>query len=226
MSDATNSSHVLDLQSASVSEVNRRLRELESNSVEWTIVGADGQHGVATGVNRNLAIHVNGSTGDCFGMLNAEAELQLSGNAGVACGHSMTGGSVLVRGHVGHSLAAFAMGGFICVYGSAKDGCGIGLDGADVFVRQSVGARAAWGMRAGNIILGSDAGSDVGLNCTGGSIFIRGEPVSMADHMRQDRMREADSVRLGLLLVRAGIKGTAREFRLYRPRNSGHSTNA
>jgi glutamate synthase domain-containing protein 3 len=205
-----------DLQTADLITLNTRLRGLEDATDEVKIVGATGQNGLATGLRHSIKIHISGNVGAYFALLNAGADLDIAGDATAACGHSMSSGSILVRGHAGHSLAAFARGGFIGVHGSAKYACALGLNGADVVVRQSVGPRAAQGMRAGNLVLGSDAGVELGKDCQGGTIYLRGDAASIAETLREVRMRESDAMRLGLLLVRAGIKGAAKDFRVYR----------
>lgn len=185
-----------------------------------SLVGASGQSGLATAMTHNLKVAIHGNVGAFFAMLNAGGDFEIHGDAASACGHSMTEGGILVRGHAGASLGAFAVGGFIAVHGSAKEYCGLCLNGGDVVVRQSVGMRAAFRMREGNLVLGNDAGNDLGAEAIGGTIYLRGEARSLAPHVREVRMRESDAVRLGLLLVRAGIKGVTKDFRVFRPRKS------
>lgn len=208
----------LDLHSTDLAAINAHLRELDESASEVRIVGAAGQAGLATGLRQRIKVRVEGSVGDYFALLNAGASLDIVGDVGAGCGHSMTTGDILVRGHAGHSLAAYARGGFIGVHGMAQQACGLGLEGADVVVRLSVGPRAGYAMRAGNLVLGSDAGEKLGEGCTGGTIYLRGSAASIADTLREVRMRESDAMRLGLLLVRAGIKSATKEFRVYRPR--------
>lgn len=208
----------IDLRTTDPAAVNSYLRQLDESAEPVKIVGAAGQAGLATGLRTSLKVRIEGNVGAYFALLNAGGNLEIAGDVGPACGHSMTAGDVLVRGHAGDSLAAFACGGFIGVHGTAGQACGLGLGGADVVVRQSVGAQAAYGMRAGNLVLGSDAGDQLGEGCTGGTIYLRGNAASIASNLREVRMRESDAMRLGLLLVRAGIKSATREFRVYRPR--------
>jgi glutamate synthase domain-containing protein 3 len=213
------STEPLDLRRFGVGATNAVLRGVTDESAETSIVGAAGQAGLATAIRAPIKVTVSGNAGAWLGMLNAAGDLEISGDAGAGCGHSMTGGAILVRGHAGSALGAFARGGFIGVHGTAKDNCGLGLSGADIVVRQSVGPRAAHAMRSGNLVLGSDAGVELGLDCVGGTIYLRGEAASIAPTLREVRMRESDAVRLGLLLVRAGIKAATKDFRIYRPRS-------
>lgn len=207
-----------DLRTISLTEINLQLRTLDAQAEEVQLLGVNGHNGLASGIESSVKITLVGNVGAYFAMLNAGAEFEITGDAGAACGHSMTAGGILLRGHAGHSLGAFAQGGFIGVHGTAREACGLGLRGADLVVRQTVGARAAFAMRSGNLVLGHDAGPDLGKNCVGGTIYLRGEAASVANSLQEVRMRESDAMRLGLLLVRAGIKAATKEFRIYRPR--------
>lgn len=209
---------VFDLRTMVPAQLHAELRGLGEMESEIHIAGITNQLALCSGLAQPLKIVLTGMAGPYFGMLNAGADLDLSGDAGVCCGHSMNSGSILIRGNAGASLAALARGGFIGVHGAAKDACGLGLAGADVIVRQTVGARAGQHMRSGNLILGNDAGPDLGLDAIGGTIYLRGEATSIADCMREVKMKDSDSMRLGLLLVRAGIRAATKEFRIYRPR--------
>lgn len=221
MPDSTPQPLAFDLRALAPSQLNTQLRGLAEDDREIQITGASGQASLCAGLAHAIKIVLTGSAGPYFGMLNAGADLDLSGDAGLCCGHSMNSGAILIRGHAGQSLGALARGGFIGVHGSAKDACGLGLAGADVIVRQAVGARAGQAMRSGNLILGNDAGPELGLDATGGTIYLRGEAASVADGVREVKMKDSDSMRLGLLLVRAGIRAATKEFRIYRPRQAG-----
>ena len=216
----------LDLRSLGRGAINAHLRGLDEHSPPVSLIGAAGQSGLATALAQPIRVTVSGNIGAFFGMLNAGADLEIAGDVGLGCGHSMTEGSVLVRGHAGAAIGAFARGGFVGVHGTAKEDSGLGLRGADIVIRQSVGPRAGHAMRRGNLVLGSDAGPELGKDCVGGTIYLRGEAASIASGLREVRMRESDAVRLGLLLVRAGIKGTAKDFRVYRPHSKTEEQHA
>ncbi|MEM7558812.1 MAG: hypothetical protein AAF394_06785, partial [Planctomycetota bacterium] len=69
-------------------------------------------------------------------------------------------------------------------------------------------------------VLANGAGENLGIGMTGGAIYLRGEARSVAPDLRVERMRDADSMRLSLLLARAGVRGDIKEFKLYRPRGN------
>ncbi len=153
-------------------------------------------------------------------MLSQSALVEVHGNAGVCCGHSLASGTVLIHGSAGDGLGAFATGGFIAVFMHASRRCAMELAGAEVFVRRVVGDEAGYGMRDGVLVLGNGAGENLGLGMTGGVIFVRGDVKSVAPTVRPARMKDAEALRLSLLLARAGIKGSAADFKGFHPRKS------
>ncbi len=179
-----------------------------------------GSAGLCSGLAHHLAIEVDGHVGDMCFFLGSEAHIEVKGNSGDSLGHSMSSGVITVNGSAGNCLAAFASGGFIAVLGQAGECCAQGLCGADVFVRSRVGKRAGYAMRSGTLVLGNGAGDGLGEGMTGGEIYVRGEVPSKVAGLRQERMRDADNLRLTLFLARAGIKAALTEFKVFRPRTS------
>lgn len=175
-------------------------------------------HGLGAGLKQSVLLAINGDLGDFAFLMSDQADVDVKGHAGVACGHSFVSGSILIRGTAGDCLGAYATGGFIAVHGAAGKRCGLGLAGADLFVRSAVGDEAGYNMSAGTLVLGNGAGENVGCGMTGGLIYVRGDVKSVADSARQVRMKDAESLRLGLFLARAGIKAAGAEFRVYRAR--------
>lgn len=175
-------------------------------------------HGLGAGLEHNLSLAISGDVGDFVFLMSDQVDIDVKGHAGVGCGHSFVSGSVLIRGTAGDYLGAYATGGFIAVHGAAGKRCGLGLAGADVFVRSGVGDEAGCYMSSGTLVLGNGAGENIGYGMTGGLIYIRGEVKSVAEHARQVRMKDAESLRLGLFLARAGIKAGGADFRVYRAR--------
>jgi methylamine---glutamate N-methyltransferase subunit B len=104
----------------------------------------------------------------------------------------------------------------VAIYGSAANRCAVGLQGADIVVRGNVGDQAAMNMSSGTVVIGGSAGKDLGIGMTGGTIFLRGEADSIADHLEIVRMKEPDRFRLSLLMLKAGIKSSGVDFRVYK----------
>ncbi len=200
-------------------ELNRQLRETDWQvGEEAEIVGAEGQPAVAAGIIHSIKIIVHGVIGDYgFAMIDG-SECEVVGDVGAACGHSLLAGSILVRGHAGSALGAFGVGGFVATHWSAGDRCAMCNAGTEFVIRSDVGRQAAWGMKGGTLVIGADAKEGLGDSMTGGTIYIRGKAESVAPHLKENRMKDADSLKLGLLLVRAGIKADPKDFRVYRVR--------
>jgi len=176
-----------------------------------------GQSGVAGGWNAINTIVFDGDLGDyCLSHFRG-ADVEVRGNIANGASQSLQSGTIIVRGHAGDSLAAYGTGGMVAVYGNAGRRAAVALDGADVLVRGSVGSQAAYKMISGSLIIGGTAGPELGKGMTGGVIYIRGEPESLDSHLKEVRMREADRMRIGMILLKAGIKSTGREFRVFRP---------
>jgi glutamate synthase domain-containing protein 3 len=178
------------------------------------------QDGIAAGLNSGVTLTIDGSVGHFVYFLGQNGCVDVGGDAGACSGHSMISGRLVIRGRAGDAVGAYASGGLINVLGQAGNRCGQGLSGADIFIRSQVGDQAAYGMREGVLVLGNGAGEDVGQGMTGGTLFIRGEVKSMSDSVRPMRMKDADAMRLSLLLARCGVKGRGAEFRGFRPKMS------
>lgn len=174
--------------------------------------------GIGAALETEAVFSIDGSVGDYGCMLNQGADWEIDGNAGHCVGHSTHAGRVLVRGTAGDFVGAYSLGGFVAVLGRAGNHCGYALDGGEVLIRSVVGDAAGAAMRGGVLVLANGAGEQLGKDMKGGVIFLRGQAKSVADEARLVRIKDADALRLSLLLARAGISGDAKEFRLYMPR--------
>ena len=174
--------------------------------------------GFAAGIASNANITCAGNVGDFAFLLGELDNLELHGNAGDCCAHSLVSGRLLVRGSAGNFFGAYATGGFLVVHSTVKNQCGYRLSGAEMFVRGTAGDGAGSHMRDGALVLGNGAGKNTGLGMLGGTLYIRGEVQSLAEGIKPIRMKDADTLRLSLLLARAGVKGGVKEFKAYRPK--------
>ena len=199
-------------------ELMQALRAAASESL-WTLQNVDSAtDGFGAGLASSADVTCEGNVGDFAFMLGEFENVELTGNAGSCCAHSLVSGRLLVRGRAGDFFGAYATGGFLVVHGSVKNQCGYGLSGAEMFVRGAAGDGAASQMRDGVLVLGNGAGKNTGLGMEGGTLYIRGEVQSLAEGVRPIRMKDADTLRLSLLLARAGVKGGVKEFKAYRPK--------
>ncbi len=201
----------------SVRMLNERLLECSENA-KVQLQSHAPMDGIGAGLEQRISLTISGDVGNFAFLMSELVDIEVKGDAGMCCGHSFVSGSILIRGKASECLGAYASGGFIAVHGSAGRRCGLGLAGADVFVRSLVGDEAGYQMSAGTLVLGNGAGENVGQGMTGGLIYIRGEVKSVSESVRMVRMKDAESLRLGLFLARAGIKAGGADFRVFRSR--------
>ena len=193
------------------------LNEQEHDGLEIHVTGCSKHDFLASGVRAAGTLSVAGSVGDFCFMSYGLGDAVIDGRAGDFLGHSLHSGSLIIKESVGDGLGALGAGGLITVYGNAGNHAGVGLHGADILIRGNAGGLLGAGMVDGNIVVGGSVGPDMGKGMTGGSIFVRGEPASVSPHVEEFRMREPDKLKIGLLMLKAGIKSTGKEFRLFRP---------
>lgn len=204
----------LDARKLSVPQLNESLREVPSSVTTIRIVGCQAPDLLAPGLNASCRLSIEGDLGDyCVcGMSNAEVEIR--GRAGCGLGEATESGSIILNGDAGDSVGAFSRGGFIAVFGRAERRVAVGMSGGDVVIHGSIGSQGAMGMTAGVLLILGGAGAMLGQEMQGGTIYIRGEVESMAPHLEESRMREADRLRIGLLFLKAGIESDARDLRV------------
>jgi hypothetical protein len=175
--------------------------------------------GIGAGLDRAIDVQVEGDVGPFAFMLSKLARIEISLGAGLSCAHSFQSGTILIRGDCGPYLAAYAVGGLVAVHGRAADFAAYGLCGGEVVIRSRCGAGAGAGMKSGTLIIGNGAGEKLGQGMSGGTIFVRGTVDSLGEGVQPIPVREADSLRLGLLLARAGLKTKLAEFQAFRSKS-------
>jgi glutamate synthase domain-containing protein 3 len=186
-------------------------------TLEVTIQGASGQDFIGAGIRRIGKVNIQGEIGD-FGLCSfGDGECNVDGNVRNFFGHSIQSGVLVVRGHAKNYVGALGAGGLITIYGNAGARVAVGLQGADVVIRGSVDTNAGLGMQSGTLIIGGAAGPELGKGMKGGTIYIRGEAESISPDIEEQRLREPDRLKIGLLMLKSGIKSTGKEFRAYRP---------
>lgn len=177
------------------------------------IVGAQGHHAIGAGIESFQRWRIEGSLGDYCLLAFGGQDSEVTGDVGWAFGQGMESGQLVVRGHAGAYLGSLASGGLLAVYGSAGERCGAGLLGGELMVRGDVGKECGYRMRSGTIIVGGSAGPLLGAEMRGGTIYVRGEVDSLAPGVIEYRLKEADHIRIGLMLLKSGVKATGKEFR-------------
>lgn len=208
--------HHFDLETTIPLEMLAALRQSQGVVSLVNIVNANGQDFIGCGFREVTETIVKGSIGD-FGLCSfGDGECKISGSVGDFFGHSISSGVLVVRGNAKHSLGALGAGGLISVYGDAGNRAGVGLQGADIVVRGSVGSLAGLGMQSGTLIVGGSAGKDLGKGLRGGTIYIRGEAESISPDIEEQRLREPDRLKIGMLMLKSNISLTGKEFRVFR----------
>lgn len=168
---------------------------------------------VLMGLDTLVQISVEGPLGDYAFAFNRQASAIVEGSVGDGCGDGMISGSVRVRGRAGRGVGCSMSGGTLAIYGDAGAYCGAAMRGGELFVRgdagPAAGSRALWG----TIVIGGDAAEGLGDLMRGATIFIRGQCARLGQGVCQAELRERERLRLGLLLINAGIRGDVADFR-------------
>lgn len=173
---------------------------------------ADRDH-LLMGLDAPLDLVVDGPLGDYAFAFNRQTKIRVEGAVGAGVAEGMSSGAIRVRGDAGVGAGTAIRGGTLAIYGGAAANCGAALQGGEVFVRGNVGPGAAAGATGGTIVIGGDAADGLGDAMHGATIFIRGNVASLGRGVREAPLRERERLRLGLLLINAGIRGEARDFR-------------
>ncbi len=97
-------------------------------------------------------------------------------------GAGMTGGDLVIEGHVGRDAGAWMSGGTIDIHGDAGDnlggaapGASRGMTGGEIVVRGRAGTDAAASLRRGLIVIAGDAGDRMGQRMIAGSVLLCGK---------------------------------------------------
>lgn len=226
MADSEANTVSVDCAGVSAIDLEERLRSVEAET-QVILMNLDPSFsGVGAGLEIGAKLLVPGNIGHFACMMGQDVDWEIKGNAGDNCGHSLASGRVLVSGSARHFAGAFATGGFVVVLGRSGKCTAYGMEGGEVLVRSVSGDRAGSRMSGGVLVLANGTGHQLGEGMTGGSIYLRGEAASLAQDVKKGRMKDADSLRLSLLLARAGIQGDVKEFHLYVPRKPVASKSA
>ncbi len=177
------------------------------------LTGVQGRDGLLMGIDVPWVVNVDGPLGDYAFAFNRQASFKVEGTVGDGVAEGMISGAVRVRGDCGVGAGTSMTGGTLAVYGRAGAYCGAAMRGGELFVRGDVGPAAAAGALGGTLVIGGDAGEGLGDSMRHATIFIRGKVLSLGRGVREAPLREREKLRLGLLLINAGIRGEAKDFR-------------
>ncbi|MBI2850204.1 MAG: hypothetical protein HYX80_04070 [Chloroflexi bacterium] len=142
-------------------ELNARLREIASDSVEKVeLYNVCGQRYIGTDLNRPIQIDIYGTPGNDLGAFMNGPKIVVHGNAQDGCGNTMNEGEIIVHGHAGDVLGLSARGG-------------------KIFVRDYVGYRAGIHMKEykekkPTLVIGGTAQDFAGEYMAGGVLVLLG----------------------------------------------------
>jgi glutamate synthase domain-containing protein 3 len=189
--------------------------------VSIKIVGAKSHDFIGAGIRGVSEIAVHGSIGD-FGLCSfGDGQCHIDGNVGDFFGHSIASGVLVVNGNAGNAVGALGAGGLIAIYGNSGDRTAVGMQGSDVVVRGSVANYAGFGMQSGTLVVTGSAGLHIGNGMRGGTNYLRGEAGSISPDIEEQRLREPDRLKIGMMMLKSNIEAAGKEFRVFRTTRAG-----
>ncbi|MCC7273598.1 MAG: protein glxC [Alphaproteobacteria bacterium] len=207
----------VDLDATEVRELNHRLHHLPADTNErlWRVVNPRGKHALLAGLDRPVAVTIEGHVGYYCAGMNQEAEVIIDGHAGVGVAENIMSGTVRVRGNASQAAAASGQGGLVVIEGDASARCGISMKGVDIVVGGSVGHMSAFMAQTGRLVVCGDAGADLGDSLYEAAIYVQGAVAGLGADCEEQPMTDADRAAVADLLARAGLPGDPARFRRY-----------
>lgn len=207
----------VDLEQASVRELNQRLHELApgTNETEWTINNPLGRHAIAAGLEVAVNLEIDGHVGYYCGGMNKQASILIKGNAGQGLAENIMSGTVRCAGNASQSAGASGHGGMVVIEGDASSRCGISMKGVDIVVGGSVGHFSAFMAQTGHLVVCGDAGDNLGDSIYEAIIYVGGDVGSLGADCIEEEMTDEHQRTLADLLDRSGFGGDITRFRRF-----------
>jgi glutamate synthase domain-containing protein 3 len=204
-----------DLARSSVRDLNQFLhRDLAGSGVRHVeVLNPNGAHSIAVGIDHPVDIDVRGHGGYYLGGMNKHAHITVHGNVGWGVAENMMSGSVRVKGFASESAGASGHGGLLVIEGDASLRCGISMKGIDIVVGGGVGNYSAFMAQAGNLVVCGDAGDALGDSLYEAMLYVRGRIKSLGADAAIEPMTQADTLKVGELLRKAGFAWDPAEFK-------------
>jgi glutamate synthase domain-containing protein 3 len=198
----------VDLAETPLRELNRRLHELAltGGPRHWRVFNPDGAHAVASGLDAEVEVEIEGHVGYYCAGMNKRATVRVHGNAGTGVAENLMSGTVVVDGSASQSAGATGRGGLLVVRGDAAARCGISMKGIDIVVRGSVGHMSAFMAQRGCLVVCGDAGEALGDSIYEAHLYVNGEVAGLGADCVEKEMREQHVDELRNLLKRADIE--------------------
>ena len=207
----------IDLEQASVRELNQRLHELGpgTNETDWMIANPLGRHAIAAGLDAAINLEIDGHVGHYCGGMNKQASIVINGNAGQGLAENIMSGTVRCTGNASQSAGASGHGGLVVVEGDSSSRCGISMKGVDIVVGGSVGHFSAFMAQTGHLVVCGDAGDSLGDSIYEAIVYVGGGVGSLGADCIEEEMTDADRETLTGLLQVAGIEADTAGFRRF-----------
>ena len=210
---------VVDLAVTPLRDLNQRLHQLAGGAPgprSWRIVNPNGAHAVASGLDAEIEVDIDGHVGYYCAGMNKLATVRVHGNAGPGLAENMMSGAVVVDGNASQSAGATGHGGLLVVHGDAAARCGISMKGIDIVVRGSVGHLSGFMAQVGRLVVCGDAGEALGDSIYEARLYVRGEVAGLGADCIEKELRSEHLDELRALLGRAGVDDVdPADFRRY-----------
>ena len=213
LSRTVTASHVFDLASCTVRELNQFLHHELNGSEHIQILNPDGRHSIAVGLNTSAFIEIHGHAGYFIAGMNKFADVTVHGNVGWSLAENIMSGTVRVKGNASECVGASGHGGLVVVEGDASSRCGISMKGCDIVVGGSVGHMSAFMAQAGNLLVCGDADHGLGDSLYEAVIYVRGEIQGLGADAQIEPMQDSDYAKVAELLTKADFEYDPKAFK-------------
>ena len=204
----------INLNNTEVKELNKTLQKRDGNNFNhFDIINPMGAHAIATGLDTDIEVKINGHVGYYCAGMNQNAHITIYGNAGVGVAENMMSGKVIVKGDASQSAGATGHGGLLVIEGNASARCGISMKGIDIVVKGSVGHNSAFMAQSGNLVICGDAEDGLGDSIYETTIFIKGNFGNLGSDCVEKEMKKEHTERLEKLLKSANINDDTSKFK-------------
>ena len=204
----------INLDNTEVKELNKTLQKRDGNNFNhFDIINPMGAHAIATGLDTDIEVKINGHVGYYCAGMNQNSHITIYGNAGVGVAENMMSGKVIVKGDASQSAGATGHGGLLVIEGNASARCGISMKGIDIVVKGSVGHNSAFMAQSGNLVICGDAEDGLGDSIYETTIFIKGNFGNLGSDCVEKEMKKEHTERLEKLLKSANINDDTSKFK-------------
>jgi glutamate synthase domain-containing protein 3 len=209
---------VFDLAQTSLRGLNSAIHDVTegANDTVFEVNNPRGAHAVAVGIDKPVAVKINGSVGYYCAGMNDGGSVTVNGSAGPGVAENMMSGTVVIEGDASQYAGATGQGGLLVIKGNAASRCGISMKGIDIVVHGNIGHMSAFMGQSGHLVVLGDAGDALGDSLYEAKLFVRGKVQSLGADCVEKAMRPEHLTKLAELLAKAGVTNVKpEEFKRY-----------